>query len=130
MEKLKKREMILYDSRRIGWNDNTYKWGQIKDILKKKNIELQDDDEMSIFYEDSYVEGDSARDACYTFQVYRTREETDEEFEKRKIQLEKSKEDGKKRRYENYIKLKAEFEPENMIKNSETDPYNEEIWEI
>lgn len=44
--------------------------------------------------------------------VYRDREETDEEFEKRKLFWEKKKEESKKLRYESYLKLKKEFENE------------------
>lgn len=42
--------------------------------------------------------------------VYREREETDDEFAKRKIEIEKLKEKSTKQRYEQYLKLKKEFE--------------------
>lgn len=42
--------------------------------------------------------------------VYREREETDDELEKRKLFWEKKKQESKKARFEQYIKLKKEFE--------------------
>ena len=44
--------------------------------------------------------------------VYRDREETDEEFEKRKLFWEGKKVESKKLRYQEYLKLKKEFENE------------------
>jgi predicted nucleotidyltransferase len=44
-------------------------------------------------------------------EVWRNREETDAEFEKRKLSVEKMKEQSRKWRYEEYLKLKKEFEP-------------------
>ena len=72
---------------------------QVKDLIEKYG--LLPEDTITVSYDD---DGDPT---CY---AYRNRLETDEEYEKR-IQLENfSKEEMKKRRYENYLKLKEEFE--------------------
>lgn len=72
---------------------------QIRDLIEEH--ELLPDDTVIVQYDD---DGDLA---CY---AYRDRLETDTEYEKR-IQLENFiNEDLKKRRYENYLKLKEEFE--------------------
>lgn len=72
---------------------------QVKDLIEEHG--LLPEDTINVSYDD---DGDLA---CY---VYRDRLETDEEYEKR-IQLETfSKETMKKRKYENYLKLKEEFE--------------------
>ena len=42
--------------------------------------------------------------------IYREREETDEEYQKRMEEEKEFKEHLRKRRYENYLKLKKEFE--------------------
>jgi len=43
-------------------------------------------------------------------EIYREREETDKEYEKRLSKEQKLSEELKKRRYETYLKLKKEFE--------------------
>lgn len=48
-------------------------------------------------------------------QIIREVEETDEEFDKRIKEAELFKEESKKRRYESFLKLKKEFEPEPEI---------------
>jgi hypothetical protein len=50
----------------------------------------------------------------YELNVHRKREETDAEYEKRRIENERFVVDSKKKRYENYLKLKKEFENENQ----------------
>ena len=60
-------------------------------------------------YEDEYYDEDE-----YLFYVQITRKEleTDEEFEKRKQTLEIMKEKSKEKRYQQYLKLKEEFNNE------------------
>jgi hypothetical protein len=111
MKKEIKHKKIFYDCKRWSqWSNESYKWGEVKKLLTDNNIELQDDDYLMIEFEDAYQEGDSARDAFYGITVWRDVEETDEEFEKRKDFLEKRKAQNKKDRYEQYLKLKKEFE--------------------
>ena len=84
-------------------------WEQLQTRPTWKNIkhlDLQDDDEIIISYEE-YMDGDGD---YYYISIERWVEETDEEFEKRLKFHEEKKEVMKKMRYESYIKLKAEFE--------------------
>lgn len=89
----------------IFWKDqdNQPTW---KDI---KHIEFQDDDIISVAYED-YAEDGSGD--CWIISVDRWVEETDEQFEKRLQKIEDNKKRLKNMRYESYLKLKAEFENE------------------
>jgi hypothetical protein len=129
MEKQIKRKQIFYDCKRSGqWNYTSYKWGEVKQLLDKKNIELQDDDELLIYFEEGYQDGDSARDDFNAVAVFRNVEETDEEFTKRIRDNAIYKEELRQRRYKNYLKLKAEFEPESL-KINPIDPYGEENWD-
>ena len=75
--------------------DSAFTW---KDI---KHIEFQDDDEIGIEEDD-----DGSFYAC----VFRRELETDKEFAERKQTIETMKEISKKQRYQQYLKLKEEFE--------------------
>lgn len=92
--------------KQIVWEflDNQPTW---KDL---KNIEFQDDDTISVGYED-YAEDGSGD--CWYISVERWIEETDEEFKRRLEDLENDKKRAKKMRYESYLRLKAEFESPN-----------------
>jgi hypothetical protein len=69
-----------------------------KDI---KHIEFQDDDEIGI---------EEDGDGSFYGSVLRRELETDEEFEERKQTIETMKEISKKQRYQQYLKLKEEFD--------------------
>ena len=73
-----------------------------KDILPTDSIDIEK-------VERSYSENESWEDHTILV-VYRERQETDDEFTKRKIEFEKLKEQSRKQRYEQYLKLKKEFE--------------------
>jgi hypothetical protein len=75
--------------------DSAFTW---KDI---KHIEFQDDDEIGIEEDD-----DGSFYAC----VFRKELETDQEFESRMERNENTREMLKKHRYQQYLKLKEEFE--------------------
>ena len=69
-----------------------------------KHIEFQDDDIIKCyadFDEDEYL---------FYVQITRKELETDEEFEKRKQTLEIIRNKSKEKRYQQYLKLKEEFE--------------------
>lgn len=85
--------------------DTPFTW---KDI---KKIEFQDDDEISIHYEEPYYSENNSWDGHYVAQVERKVLETDEEFNRRIERLKNDKKELKKRRYENYLELKEEFTP-------------------
>jgi hypothetical protein len=73
-----------------------------------KNI--QEDDIIEIRREEAYFSENNSYDAYTELVVFREIEETDEEYSKRISNEEKHKEELRKRRYENYLKLKTEFE--------------------
>ena len=72
--------------------------------------DIQSNDIIDIQREESYYSENNSYNAYTKLIVIREREETDEEYEKRKQTLEKMKEMSKERRYEQYLKLKEEFE--------------------
>jgi len=65
-----------------------------------------------IYFErvDAFYSENNSWDDYSTLKVYRDREETDEEFEKRKLFWEQKKEVSRELRYKDYLKLKKEFE--------------------
>ncbi len=78
-----------------------------KDI---KHIEFQDNDLIHIGYDEGHVSENNSWDSHHYVIVERFREETDEEMTKRVEEENWWKEHYKKQRYENYLKLKKEFE--------------------
>ena len=82
---------------------NPIKFGEIE-------VGLQPDDEIISGYEDAFYTENNSCEGYFYLEVRRKRLETDEEFEKRKEDIEWHKKDARKRRYEQYIKLKKEFE--------------------
>lgn len=103
-------EKIFYSCKRASNFSKPYMWGEIKKMLQQKNIQLMDDDILEIGFEEGWEEGDSAREDMYFVSIKRKREETDSEFNERKIRNEKHKEDSRKKKYKLYIELKKEFE--------------------
>lgn len=84
--------------------NNEPKWKDIKDI------QFQDSDIIFIGYDEGLVSENESYDAHWFCSVERFRDETDEEMRKRIHEAEKFTERMKKKRYENYLKLKEEFE--------------------
>jgi len=94
------------------YKENQYKWGEVQELLKKENVELHPDDFLIIDYDEGYNDGDSSMEPHYSISVRRMVEESDDEF-KRRIENGKFMKDlSRKRRYDNYLKLKEEFENE------------------
>lgn len=91
---------------------NPVTWKQIKDF------KFEDDDIIEIGYVEPWENGpDNSGGDHYEVNITRQRLETDDEFNKR-IEKEKDYQKWlKERRYENYLKLKQEFEPENNKEN-------------
>jgi len=73
--------------------------------------DLQENDIIDIRREDGFYSENESYDAYTELVVIREREETEREYKKRIQQETKLNEELKKRRYENYLKLKSEFEP-------------------
>jgi len=86
------------------------KWSDIKSIMQ--NTPFEDDDIISIGHDEGYYLENNSWDPHYYIYVNRMIEETDKEFEKRIESNAWHKENMRKRRYENYLKLKQEFENE------------------
>lgn len=84
-----------------------FKKESLRDVkwIDIKNFEFQDNDIIDIEYdEDRFV---------FVIKISRLVDETDEELERRIKQQQASKEHLKKIRYQNFLELKKEFEPEN-----------------
>ena len=91
MEKLKIKTKIFSEEK-----DAPFTWGDIK------HIEFQDDDELTIVYDDD--------ENCYIANIYRIVEETDEQYNQRIHREKLNKEWAKELRYKKYLVLKEEFE--------------------
>lgn len=74
--------------------------------------DIQENDIIDIRREESFYSENNSYDAYTELVIIREREETDEEYQKRISDNEYHKEELRKRRYENYLKLKSEFEPQ------------------
>ncbi len=84
-----------------GYNTRQLKWSDIK------HLELEDDD----LIHSGWVEDEGFEYHGYWHnEIVRMVEETDEQFEKRIADNKRTAKLLKERRYENYLKLKAEFE--------------------
>jgi hypothetical protein len=91
-------------------SDEPFTWADIK------HVDFKDTDKISLQYVDAYYSENNSYDAHFSASVTRYRQETDEEFDERQKDLEKQRAQLKERRRENYLKLKAEFEPETITK--------------
>lgn len=80
------------------------------------DIELRPDDIILAGHDEGYYSENNSWDARYYLEVNRDRLETDEEFKKRKEDNEWHRKDLRKRRYQNYLKLKKEFEDDSEIR--------------
>lgn len=109
-----KKQIILETIYTGGKNATIYAkpftWGEVKSLLARNSIELNDEDILTISFEEGWYEGDSSREDTYTVKVQRWREETDEELESRMKLLEDIKAKDKERRKKQYEELKKEFE--------------------
>lgn len=72
--------------------------------------DIQENDIIEIRREEAFFSENNSYDAYTELVVLREREETDDEYQKRISENEFLKEELRKRRYENYLKLKNEFE--------------------
>lgn len=78
--------------------------------FKEIKFSILPDDVVITGYEEPYFSEDNSYDGYYYFHIYRNRLETDEEYNKRINGIEQFKIEEKNRRYQNYLKLKKEFE--------------------
>lgn len=101
MTKIKKWTTIFYKGM-----DEYPTW---KDI---NHIQFEDDDRIRVSYEEPYHYENESSNGGWVIEVEREMEETDEEYERRMRRLMTDEEWRKKQRYENYLRLKKEFENE------------------
>lgn len=94
------------------FSNNTWSWGEVQELLKKRKVELLPTDTLQIGFDEGYQDGDASQDPHYYITVHRDRPETDKEFEKRKEEFEAFKKSSEEKRREQYLKLKEEFENE------------------
>jgi hypothetical protein len=92
-----KKEMQIF----VGHNDKQMRWADIK------HLELEDDDVIHSGWVD---DENFDYHGYWRNEITRMVEETDEEFAKRVANNELNNKWAKERRYENYLKLKEEFE--------------------
>jgi len=80
---------------------------RFKDIPKY----IQENDIIIIQNEEAHYSENDSYDGYTVLAIYREREENDEEYNKRISKKKTHDEYVKQKRYENYLKLKEEFEP-------------------
>lgn len=95
----------IYKKYFIG-NDAEVRFSDLPKDIKK-------DDIIEITREESFFSENHCYDAYTTLVIFRYIEETEKEYKKRIYNETKLAEQMKKRRYETYLNLKSEFEPEN-----------------
>lgn len=101
MSKIKIKKDVLYIQL-----DNPITWKDIKDF------HFEDGDIISIGHEEPLYSENNSWDEFYYCRVERMVEETDEEYEDRLERKRSSESILKKNRYEQYLRLKKEFETE------------------
>jgi hypothetical protein len=84
--------------------DKPIRWKDIKDI------QFEDEDEIKVAYDEGFYSENNSWDPYHYVIVTREILETDEEMVKRVAKESKQKEEMRNRRYEQYLKLKKEFE--------------------
>lgn len=77
-----------------------------------KNFKFEDNDLIEIAYDEGHVSENNSWEPHWYVQIIRLTEESDHEFKKRLEQNARDAEWARERRYESYLKLKAEFEDE------------------
>lgn len=81
-------------------------------LIKDLPSDLKPNDIINIHRVEAFYSENNGWDEHTILEIIRMREETDEELEIRKNENSALKEQLKSRRYENYLKLKKEFENE------------------
>lgn len=100
------------ESKKI-WKDKEVFRKQFNGPVKWKNIKdfkFEEDDVIEIGYDEGYYSENNSWDPHYYAVITRKVIETDAEYQRRIERQEADSERYQKQRYENYLKLKAEFE--------------------
>jgi hypothetical protein len=95
-----KKEKEIYSIKR----QTKIKWSDIK------HLKMEDDDILHIGFDEGYYSENESWEPYYFANVTRMVEETDAERDERVRMAQFHTEEMKKRRYDNYLKLKMEFE--------------------
>lgn len=106
MEKNSKDKIFLDKEIFRQTKDDPFTWSDIK------HIQFEDNDMIRIEFVERYHSENNGWDDHFSCTVIRKVLETDEEFQKRQLKNELFKKEMKEKRYETYLKLKKEFEPE------------------
>lgn len=99
--KILKERVLLHKSKQV-----RFTW---KDI---KNHQFEDDDLIEIAYDEGHVSENDSWDPHWYARIVRMTPESDDEFKRRMENKARDEKWAKERRYENYLKLKKEFENE------------------
>jgi hypothetical protein len=100
MGKIKKEKELLYLTK----DNNPISWKDIKDF------QFEDDDVINIGWEEPYYSENNSYDGHFYVSISRMVEETDDEYNQRIAENIKFEEEMRRKRHEQYIKLKKEFE--------------------
>ena len=74
--------------------------------------DLESEDMINFEKNDAYYGSDSSWDAHSTLTIYREVPMTEEDLREEKEFLDRKKEESRKKRFEDFLRLKKEFEPE------------------
>lgn len=105
-EKIKVEKTIFHKTK-----DTPFTWKELKEI------QFEDDDEINVSYVEPYYSENNSWDGHFMAEVTRMVLETDEQFEERIKRNEAHLKELKERRYENYLRLKKEFEGDDTKKD-------------
>lgn len=92
--------------------ETPFTWADIKDL------KLEDNDVIFLQWVEPYYSENNSYDGHFGLQITRMVPETQEQYEKRIAQREREKVEIKERKYQTFLKLKAEFEPENNLEKN------------
>ena len=76
-----------------------------------KHLKFEDEDRIDLSYVEGFYSENNSYDEHFSATVTRKVLETDQQFEKRQKRIEQDKKWARERRYENFLRLKQEFEP-------------------
>jgi hypothetical protein len=95
----------------------TKRYNGVRSMIPVSDLppDLLPTDFIDIEKDEGYYSDNNSWDSYTNVTIYREREETDGEFKNRVVFWEKKAEESKKLRFEEYLKLKDEFEPEKKI---------------
>lgn len=104
MERMERWFEVFKHLRKPDDDSDNYTWGEFVKLMSDNNVKPEEDDEISISYD--------VRENCPSILIRRFRLETEEECEAREKHTKQLNMRYAKSRYEDYLKLKKEFEPD------------------